>query len=175
MRPVLIRPARRTDLTMLEATMPTGLDRRHETRLQRQDTGLSTYLIAWDDEVPIASSEIRWHGCDAPEVAVRFPACPEVNALLVWPPERRSSGIGSALLAAAEDAVRDRGIDAIGLGVDDDNPRAARLYLRLGYRETGCSYRDRYIYTLADGTRHHVADPCRFLVKDLHSDATRAG
>jgi GNAT superfamily N-acetyltransferase len=160
---------------VLEAALPTGFDRRHETRLQRQDTGLSTYLVVWDGEVPVGSGEIRWHGCDAPEVAARFPACPEVNALLVWPPERRSSGIGSALLAAAEDLVRARGIDDIGLGVDDDNPRAARLYLRLGYRETHCTYLDRYTYTLADGTRHHVADPCRFLVKDLRSDATRAG
>ena len=172
---MLIRPARRSDLMVLEAAMPTGLDRRHETRLRRQDAGLSAYLVAWDGEVPIACGEIRWNGCDAPEVAARFPTCPEVNALIVWPSERRGSGIGSALLAAAEDTVRSRGIDHIGLGVDDDNPRAARLYLRLGYGETGCAYLDRYTYTLADGTRHHVADPCRFLIKSLRTNAGRPG
>lgn len=68
MRAVLIRPARRTDLTVLEAALPTGFDRRHETRLQRQDTGRSTYLVVWDGEVPVASGEIRWQGCDAPDL-----------------------------------------------------------------------------------------------------------
>ncbi len=147
--------------------MSTGLDRRHEARLHRQEAGLGTYLVAWDGERPVGCGEIRWRGCDAPEVKARFPGCPEVNALLVWPPDRRSGGFGSALLASAEDIVRDRGVAEIGLGVDDDNTRAARLYRRLGYRDTGCAYLDRYTYTLADGTRHDVADPCHFLIKAL--------
>ena len=39
-----------------------------------------------------------------------------------------------------------RGYHHIGLGVDDQNLRAAALYLRLGYQETGCRYLDRYHY-----------------------------
>jgi RimJ/RimL family protein N-acetyltransferase len=39
---------------------------------------------------------------------------------------------------AAETLARRRGYQQIGLGVDDHNHRAAALYLRLGYRETGC-------------------------------------
>ncbi|MFD9963378.1 GNAT family N-acetyltransferase [Amycolatopsis sp. NPDC059020] len=81
--------------------------------------------------------------------------------------DRRSRGIGTALLATAETCARNRGYHHIGLGVDDDNPRAAALYLRLGYRETGCRYLDRYSYVDADGSSHDVADPARFLVKDL--------
>lgn len=49
-----IRPARHADLAALETTMSTGLDRRHEARLRRQDAGLSTYLVAWDGELPVA-------------------------------------------------------------------------------------------------------------------------
>ncbi|WP_405749578.1 hypothetical protein [Streptomyces sp. NBC_01411] len=45
--------------------------------------------------------------------------------------------------------------------------RAASLYLRLGYHETGCRYLDRYHYLDDEGLRHEVADPCRFLVKQL--------
>ena len=53
------------------------------------------------------------------------------------------------------------------MGVDDHNMRTAALYLRLGYRDTGCRYLDRYRYVDDHGVRHEVADPCRFLVKAI--------
>jgi ribosomal protein S18 acetylase RimI-like enzyme len=59
----------------------------------------------------------------------------------------------------------------IGLGVDDHNHRAASLYLRLGYRETDCHYLDRYEYVDGGGVELQVADPCRFLVKQLAADS----
>ncbi|MDW6064051.1 hypothetical protein SAZ11_46495 [Streptomyces sp. FXJ1.4098] len=70
-------------------------------------------------------------------------------------------------MRAAENQARRRGHHRIGLGVDDQNHRAGSLYLRLGYRETGCRYLDRYHYLDDDGLRHEVADPCRFLIKQL--------
>jgi GNAT superfamily N-acetyltransferase len=147
--------------------MPSGLDRRHEHRFRRQEAGLGTYLVAWSDGDPVGKGEIRWDGCAAPEVAQRFPGCPEVNGLDVWPPERRSHGIGSAILLAAETLVTSAGHERIGLGVTDENWRAARLYLRLGYADTGCRYLDRYAFTLPGGLQQAVADPARFLVKEL--------
>jgi ribosomal protein S18 acetylase RimI-like enzyme len=48
-------------------------------------------------------------------------------------PEFRGHGIGTALMAAAEELVCSRGFEAIVLGVEDSNPRARRLYERLGY------------------------------------------
>lgn len=50
--------------------------------------------------------------------------------------------------------------------MDDGNPPAASLYLRLGYRETGFHYLDRYVYADDRGC-HDVADPCRFLIKEI--------
>lgn len=47
--------------------------------------------------------------------------------------DRQSHGIGTALMAAAEEQVCSRGLGAIILGVEDSNPRARRLYERLGY------------------------------------------
>jgi ribosomal protein S18 acetylase RimI-like enzyme len=44
------------------------------------------------------------------------------------------SGIGRALLAAAEDAARARGATAMRLEVREDNRRAIRLYEQSGYR-----------------------------------------
>ncbi|MEV0675291.1 GNAT family N-acetyltransferase [Actinosynnema sp. NPDC050436] len=155
---------------MLRAHIPTpGDPDRHAVRFARQQRGHSSFLIAWVDDLPVGAGEVLWRGCAAPEINEHYPDCPELNGLDVWPPELRSQGIGTALITAAEDLVRERGYPRIGLGVDDENPRASALYLRLGYRETGRHYLDRYQYTDPDGTVLDIADPARFLVKSLET------
>ena len=166
---MIIRECREADVALLERHIPSpGQSRYHQARFQRQQQGRSTFLIASIDEVPVGSGEILWQGCVALEVRRRYPDCPELNGLIIWPPQRRSHGIGTAIIRAAEDLAAQRGHRLLGLGVDDHNPRAAALYLRLGYRETGCRYLDRYHYIDDHGVRHDVADPCRFLAKPLH-------
>jgi len=163
-----IRPCRETDLELLETHMPSpGQTHRNAMRFDRQQEGLTTFLIAWSGEIPVGTAQILWQGCAAPEINQCFPACPELNGLGVWPPERRSHGIGTAIIHAAEAHLQRRGYRRIGLGVDDANHRAAALYLRLGYQETGCHYLDRYHYIDDHRTRHEVADPARFLIKQL--------
>jgi ribosomal protein S18 acetylase RimI-like enzyme len=49
-------------------------------------------------------------------------------------PERRDSGLGTALLRAAEERARAAGCEAVDLEVDAEHTRAARLYQREGYR-----------------------------------------
>jgi GNAT superfamily N-acetyltransferase len=162
--PVQIRACQQEDAKQLERQ-----DRAQPQRLQRQQQGRSTFLIAVSvpDGVPVGMGEILWDGCAAPEVRQRYPSCPELNGLEVWPAQLRSHGIGTAIVHTAEDLVRQRGYHQLGLGVDDHNHRAAALYLRLGYQENGCRYLDRYHYIDDDGMRHEVADPARFLVKLL--------
>src|SRR5262249_18293518 len=46
----------------------------------------------------------------------------------------QGQGIGTALVRAAEELAIERGFGAAELGVEDSNPRARRLYERLGYR-----------------------------------------
>ncbi|MGC0333260.1 GNAT superfamily N-acetyltransferase [Streptomyces sp. SAI-170] len=138
----------------------------HARRFARQEAGTSTYLVAWLDGRPVGHTEVRWGGCADERVRAARPGCPEINALAVWPETLRSRGIGSALIRAAERLARERGRTAIGLGVDDDNPRAAALYARLGYLPL-LDYVDRYAYEDHDGTIHECADPATFLVKDL--------
>jgi ribosomal protein S18 acetylase RimI-like enzyme len=48
-------------------------------------------------------------------------------------PSRRGRGIGSRLLAAAEDEARRRGLPYMGLMVTEDNAAARALYERAGY------------------------------------------
>lgn len=165
---MVIQECREADLDVLAQHNPSpGQVRWNAERFQRHRQGLTTFLLAWVDGVPAGAGEIRWQGCAAPEVHSRFPGCPEINGLIVRPPERRSHGIGTAVIRTAEDLTAQRGFHRIGLGVDDQNARAAALYLRLGYQETGCRYLDRYHYTDDNGVHHDAADPCRFLIKPL--------
>ena len=173
---MIIQQCRESDLEVLARQNPSPRHVRwNEERFQRHQQGLTTFLIAWVDDVPAGAGEVRWQGCAAPEVRGRFPDCPEINGLAVWPPERRSHGIGTAIVRTAEDLAVQTGYQWIGLGVDDQNTRAAALYLRLGYRETDCRYLDRYHYVDDNGIRHDAADPCRFLIKPLAATpATRS-
>lgn len=58
-------------------------------------------------------------------------------------PAARGRGVGAALLAAAEQAVRARGGRALRLEVRVDNAAAMRLYERAGYAQIG-GYRGYY-------------------------------
>lgn len=49
----------------------------------------------------------------------------------------QSLGVGTVLITALEDRIRRRGRFRATLGVEYDNPRAAALYRRLGYRQVG--------------------------------------
>ncbi|MFH8569725.1 GNAT family N-acetyltransferase [Streptomyces sp. NPDC017993] len=59
------------------------------------------------------------------------------DAGLLWQlgvlPALQSCGIGSVLIAAAEQRIRGRGLHHAELAVEEDNPRARALYERLGY------------------------------------------
>jgi len=50
---------------------------------------------------------------------------------------RRGRGIGTALMAAAEDFAVERGVELIELEVEQTNPDARRLYERIGYSVVG--------------------------------------
>ncbi|WP_307174056.1 GNAT family N-acetyltransferase [Streptomyces africanus] len=138
----------------------------HARRFERQEQGRSTYLVAWVDARPVGHTELRWGGCDDAAVRAARPGCPEINALSVWPETLRSRGIGSALIRAAEERARERGRTAIGLGVADDNPRAAVLYARIGYRPL-TPYVGRWSYEGHDGVTHECVEELTFLVKEL--------
>lgn len=122
-------------------------------------------LIAEDDSRPVGSAVLWWSARDG-AVRQAFPGCPEVAELHVAAADHRR-GHGTALISAAERHAQRAGCTRLGLGVADDNPDAARLYLRLGYRETGIHYVDRWSWTGPDGVRHEEADPVRWLVRDL--------
>jgi len=54
-------------------------------------------------------------------------------AYMAVEPDSRGAGVGAALLAAAEDEARRRGLPYMALMVTEDNAEARRLYDRGGY------------------------------------------
>ena len=156
-----IKVATFKDLSLLEKALPSSF---HHQRLQRQNAGKSTYLVAWIDGSPVGNLDLRWSGNEQPAVVEKFPNCPELNGIEVCR-ERRSRGIGSALIEAAESQAKEKGYTVVGMGVDTTNDRAKELYLKLGY-EVKMPYVDRWVENNDNGQKIHE-DACEWLVKDL--------
>ncbi|MGW0612343.1 GNAT family N-acetyltransferase [Streptomyces sp. NPDC002788] len=162
-----ITGCRAADVALLDQYIGSpGATSFHASRFARQERGLSTYLVAWLGQRPVGHTELRWYGCDEATVRAVRPGCPEINALTVWPATLRSRGIGSALVRAAEEMAREQGRTAIGLGVADDNPRAAALYARLGHLPLA-PYLGRWSYEDHDGVTLECVEKLTFLVKEL--------
>ncbi len=118
----------------------------------RQSAGECVYLVAWDGAEPVGSGELEW----AP--------IPELKNLQVAP-DRRSHGVGTAIVVAAEAEAAPFG--RIWIGVSADNPGARRLYERLGYRPTGRTETFSYTYVAADGSKHSITETAQYLEKRL--------
>ena len=163
-----IRPCREDELDLIEATIPSpGRSRYHHKRYELQLAGLSTYLVAWAGRVPVGHLNLR-RVSGEPEVAAVLGEVPEINALGVWPPERRNAGIGSALVLDAERRVREAGGARVGLGVAVDNEAARRLYERLGYHDWGHGTVDSsYPASTDDGREVVFLETLHYLVKSL--------
>lgn len=69
----------------------------------------------------VGHSAVRWNG---PEL--------ELERMFVHP-EHRGTGVSTALLAASENAARDRGLPRLILQTGDRQPDAVRLYEKSGY------------------------------------------
>jgi len=164
---MLIRECAATDIEALERHMPTRPSQVRAQHFGQQQAGLCTYMIAWDDDsVPVGVCVIRWDGWAEQEALEAYPDCPDVTNLQV-PPAKRGRGVGTALMESAEERVRARGLRRIGVGVADDNPRAAMLYARLGYADTGLRTDSRYMYPDDAGVPREIVEHNILLVKNL--------
>lgn len=152
-----VRVAAPADLPELDAAIPTGRNDVHAAFLRRQETGDAAYLAAWLDGVPVGTGVLRWAGRHG---------VPEISNLQVEP-AARGHGAGTALIRLAEELVRARGVDRVSIGVGLDNDRAATLYRRLGYTDTGERQTDTYTYFDRDGVEHEATEVSRILTRNL--------
>lgn len=140
----------------------------HEGHHSNQLTGHTTYLVAWTNDEPLAAGVLQWEGCIGPNARAAFPTAVEINHLQVRD-EYRGRGIGTAVLAFAEQLIGSAGKAQVALAVADDNPQAESLYLRLGYRPTGIFNVSEYSWVSAEGLVQHAIERDQLLIKDLAS------
>jgi GNAT superfamily N-acetyltransferase len=162
---VEIRPGSDADF----ATLVAVLGERHwfTDRLARQQRGGGVVLVAWLEGRPVGEVFLECEPAAEPEVRRQLPGVPRLGHLEVLGP-LWGQGIGTALIGAAEGTARQLGHERIVLGVGLDNPKARRLYERLGYADwgqgtvvgTGVEYPD-------DGPPVPLSEVCDMLIRRL--------
>ncbi len=168
MESVEIRPAVHADIPLLEALpYSAGLPSKHRNRVERQDRDEVRYLLAWIDDQVIGHLLLKWDGPHSAEIRLRAPSCAEIEDFVVAP-EWRGQGVGGALLKAADDRCRERGVSRVGLGVGLENPSARAIYEHRSYAFVPDS-EHRVTWLQPDGTGREVEahEDCVFLVKEL--------
>lgn len=160
-----IRSCDEHDLVALRSLWPTA-DDVHGAHYAEQRDGTATYLVAWQDEEPLGSGLVRWRGPVGTNARAARPDSVEINHLQVRE-EWRGRGVGTTLITAAEQLVKDRGCSLLALSVAVDNPDATRLYRRLGYIPTGIIDVCAYSWTGDDGQRHHEVETSELLIRSL--------
>jgi len=117
----------------MRTTWRTSLRAHHRERYGWQQAGEATYLLAWEGR-RLRGRLTLLKASKYEEVRAALGASFEVSAFTVRPTGR---GVGTAMLAVAEQLARAAGARCIGLAVSLENPRAEALYRRLGYRDFG--------------------------------------
>jgi GNAT superfamily N-acetyltransferase len=162
---VEVRPGSDADLAVLVAV----LGERHwfTDRLVRQQRGGGVLLVAWLDDRPVGDVYLDCEPAKEPEVRRHLPGVPVLDHLEVAGPFQ-GRGIGSALIHAAEATARQLGHERIALGVGLDNPKARRLYERLGYIDWGHgTVVGNWVEHPDDGPPVTLSEVCDMLVKRL--------
>jgi GNAT superfamily N-acetyltransferase len=162
---VEIRPGSADDLTVLVAV----LGERHwfTDRLAHQRRGGGVLLVAWLEGRPVGEVFLDCKPAPEPEVRRLLPGVPRLDHLEVAGPFW-GRGIGTALIGAAEDCARQLGRERIALGVGLDNPKARRLYERLGYADWGHgTVVGTWVEYPDDGPPVTLSEVCDMLVKSI--------
>lgn len=162
---ITVRQAQAADLPALQSSWPVPGDI-HAGHLRAQESGAATFLLAWQDNAPVGSGMVQWTGPVGARAREKFPAAVEINHLQVRE-GHRGAGVGTALIAAAEQLCAAGGRREVAVGVAADNEAAARLYERLGYQRTGVVDVSEYDWVDEAGTVHHEVEHDELLVKQL--------
>jgi GNAT superfamily N-acetyltransferase len=165
---VHILPISEDEVDEAAAAMPWRSRAVHRERLERQDRGEFTYLIARVDGRPAGHVGVRWPSeRDVAEFQHRH-GCAEVEDLFVTPP-CRGRGIGRALMERAEAETRLLALPSIGLatGQDEGYAAARHLYRTLGYHQVSGLFIQSNRTPSDAGERQFWLDVLTYWVKNL--------
>ena len=124
-RALAIRPCKERDLDHFGAFGSPEHVRYCSQQYGRGADALTILVAADENDVPVGKAHLDFEIRALERTAVLIAAAVT--------PAAQGHGIGTSLIGAAEELVCSRGFAAIVLGVEDSNPRARRLYERLGY------------------------------------------
>ncbi|SFW73587.1 GNAT family N-acetyltransferase [Amycolatopsis australiensis] len=158
-------PARSADLIPFAAALGDGGFLIDRLMRQRKDQGV--LFFAWLGTRPAGAVYLWLEEAEEPPIRRHLPGVALLTHLQVRD-GLRNRGVGRALVGAVERHLAEHGHDRVALAVRTDNPAAARLYDRLGYRDWG--HGDVVCYartTLPDGRVIDEPEHCHVLVKDL--------
>lgn len=160
--PVTIRPCQESDLANLEwFGLLTEYRRTITDAFQRHQKGEIIMLVAEANRFPIGQVWIDL-------IKRRENASGVLWALRVLIPFQ-NLGIGTRLIGSAERLLKAQGFRLSELGVEKDNPRAQRLYERLGYQVIRDNIEE-WEYTPPNGTPVQVRTDEWILHKFLVSE-----
>lgn len=131
---------------------------RHVQReLERAATGEVDYLaVCTPADLPVAIGGIDY------KVSQQAGTLWQLAVL----PALQSCGLGTLLIRAAEQRIKNRGLSRAELAVEENNPRARALYERLGYTPYG-SKPDAWEEEGPDGSIRHHETMCVLMRKEL--------
>ena len=132
-----VHELRRDELAVVSEVLANRSPLMHRDRLEQQERGVFTYLIAWLDDRPVGHVGITWPDDRRPVHELEWGVEHATVHDLDVAPAHRNRGVGRALMLELEDRVRARRLIGIGLrtGVDEDFAPARHLYRSLGYAE----------------------------------------
>jgi len=113
-------------------------------------------LVVTATDISVGKGEISYE---------TFPDAGSLGSIAVRA-ELQSLGIGTFLITAAEQRIRDRGLHRAELDVEDNNPRGRALYERLGYVAYDRKP-DSWDQQAPDGTTYRYETMCTLMRKRL--------
>jgi GNAT superfamily N-acetyltransferase len=108
---------------------------KHRERLEMQLDGRVDYLIAWH-LVPVGHLLVMWEGCPDEPIAGMKEREPFLDDLSVLPAARKR-GVGSTLIRAAEESIRERGFDRAAMTISINNPLSMMIHVKQGWSSAG--------------------------------------
>lgn len=135
--PIQIRPLEDGDLDGLDWDAEEAIGAAHLRKRTAERGAEVVFLLAFANGRPVGRIGLDF-GRKADQGIVHLYAFSVLPAL-------QRLGIGTALMRAAESLIASapRGATVVEVGVDEWNHDAARLYHRLGYRESGSERNDK--------------------------------
>ena len=162
-----IRPAKRSDIKILNKYLPVNIPQFHEQKIKEQEKENNIWLIAWYNQIPIGHIQIRFNGCEIKKVKKKIKNCGHIESLSVNK-KLRGKGVALKLMDFSEKLIKKKGLDKAGLSIEENNSFLIILYTKMGYKDSGLGPIIERWYTI-DKKRNKklVKQKCNYFIKSI--------